>query len=291
MATQQIEALPPDRAEGAPGGGLRAWVHRYLEETPTTLGPRIVQFTIMLTIIASITAIIVGTLNVKVNGEVKLLEDAHEGLFFAVEAVCVVIFSAEYLLRLWSCTVDPRFAAPLAGRLRFATTAMALVDLLAILPFYLQVTGLISPMGGLLVVRALRLLRVFRIFKLGRYSVAVRTLSNVFYMKKAELGVALFGIVILLVLASTIIFFAEHDAQPEKYTSIPASMWWAIVTLTTVGYGDISPITPLGQLTAGFIAVLGIGVVALPAAILGSAYIEMTSTKSPKRCPHCGKDL
>lgn len=283
---QSPRRSPPSPEGAAFGNRLKAIFHRYLEETPTETGPRIVQFGIMLVILANVTAVVVETVPTEVApGNWVALEKQYPAGFQILELFSLAIFTVEYILRLWSSTVDPRFAGPLRGRLRFAMTPMALVDLLAILPSYFQVAGFMAA-------RALRLVRVFRIFKLGHYSLAVKTLGKAVRSKLPELGVTVFVIGILLVLFSTVVYYVECDEPESKFTSIPATMWWGIVTLTTVGYGDISPMTPLGKLIGGIVSLFGIGLVALPAGILGSAFIqELSGSKEKARCPHCGKEI
>jgi len=209
--------------------------------------------------------------------------------FFEIfEWVSVLIFSVEYVLRIWSCTSDPTYAAPVRGQVRFALSPMAMIDLLAVLPFYLPFVGV-----DLRFVRAVRLFRLFRVAKLGRYSRALRTLGRVLADKKEELGVTLFVLILLLLLASCLMYFAEHDTQPEAFSSIPAAMWWGVATLTTVGYGDICPVTGTGKTVAGVIALLGIGMFALPTGILGAGFVEeIQKRKQPRRtCPHCGRRI
>ena len=209
--------------------------------------------------------------------------------FFAVfEDFSVVVFTAEYALRLWSCGSDPRYRGA-RGRLRYALTPLALVDLLAILPFYLEFLPV-----DLRFVRALRLFRLLRIFKLARYSASLRTLDDVLRARKEELLVTLFIVVLLLVFASSAMYYAENEAQPDKFSSIPSSMWWGVATLTTVGYGDVYPVTPLGRLLGAVIAVLGVGLFALPTGILASGFSEeLRKNRQPERtvCPHCGRDI
>jgi len=208
--------------------------------------------------------------------------------FSVFEVMSVVMFSAEYALRVWSCTAYPDYSRPIGGRLRFAARPLLVVDLLAVLPFYLPFVGL-----DLRFLRALRLFRLFRIAKLGRYSTALQTLGRVLVAKKAELGVTLFTLLLLLVVASCMMYYAEADAQPGKFSSIPAAMWWGVATLTTVGYGDVYPVTAAGKAVAAIIAILGIGMFALPAGILGSGFVaEIQRRRSaPRKCPHCGKDV
>lgn len=214
----------------------------------------------------------------------------------AFEWVSVAIFTVEYLLRLWCCTLDPRFAHPVTGRLRFALRPMSIVDLLAILPAYLPLLGV-----DLRFVRALRLMRLARVFKLARYSDAIAVLAGVLKRRRDELAVMVLVLAILLVLSSGLIYYAEHEAQPDKFSSIPAALWWSVITLTTIGYGDIYPVTPIGKVIGGIIAVAGIGIVALPTAIIAGAFAEELRTRradEPKPaaanapcCPHCGKAI
>jgi voltage-gated potassium channel len=170
---------------------------------------------------------------------------------------------------------------------------MALVDLAAILPSYLL---LATAFGGadLRFLRVLRFFRLFRVLKLGRYSPAVHTLTAVFHERRADLAVAMGAVGILLVLSSSAVYLAEHEAQPDKFASIPDSMWWAIVTLTTIGYGDVVPITQLGKAFAGVTAILGVGFIALPTAILAAGFQEHLHRRKNRvvtHCPNCGEPL
>jgi voltage-gated potassium channel len=211
-----------------------------------------------------------------------------QAIFNGFEIVTVVIFTLEYVLRLWVCTLDPRYRSPIRGRLRYACTPMALIDLLSILPFYLPVTGL-----DFRFIRAVRLTRLFRILKLGHYSQSLKTLGRVLRSKKEELLVTIFAGVILLIIASSLMYYVERDAQPEAFKSILSSMWWGVATLTTIGYGDIYPITALGRFLGSLIAVMGIGLFALPAGIVASGFATELQNKArlPRICPHCGKDI
>ncbi|MGH7215303.1 MAG: ion transporter [Tepidisphaeraceae bacterium] len=215
--------------------------------------------------------------------------------FAAFEYFSVGVFTIEYLLRLWSCTADPRYAHPVKGRLRFATRPMQIIDLIAILPTYLPLIT-----TDLRFIRSLRLLRILRVLKIGRYSEAVNVLANVFKSRGADLAVMFFVLVILLIVAAGVVYYAENDAQPDKFSSIPAAMWWAVITLTTIGYGDVYPITPLGKLLGGIIAVCGIGIVALPTAIIATGFADELKKRAetgsasgtpPGTCPHCGSSL
>lgn len=210
-------------------------------------------------------------------------------LFDAFEIFSVAVFTVEYILRVWSCTVDPRFSDPIRGRIRFMRTPLAVVDLLAFLPFYLPFVLL-----DMRVLRAVRLFRMFRIVKLARYTESVDLFVDVIRMKKDELLLVLVSLLILLLVSSTLMYDVEHDAQPDKFSSIPAAMWWGLVTLATVGYGDVYPVTPAGKLIGSLVVMIGIGLFALPAGILASGFSEAFQRRRENHemiCPHCGEPI
>ena len=219
-------------------------------------------------------------------GSIKSVRDASPNAFMAFEAVSVGIFTLEYVLRVWSYTEEPRYSRPVSGRIKFIFSPIQLLDLLAIVPFFLVFLGL-----DLRALRAVRLLA--RAARLSRYFTGLRTLGGVLQAKRYELFTVMLVLMVLLILASSLMFFAEHEVQPEAFSSIPAAMWWTIVTLTTVGYGDVYPVTSMGRLLAGFIAILGIGFFALPAGILGSGFLEEVQRRQPEPrvCPHCGMEI
>jgi voltage-gated potassium channel len=190
-------------------------------------------------------------------------------LFTAIEVVAVSVFSVEYGLRLWSAPEYGPFAQLGAWRARwaFAKSAPALIDLLSVAPFYL---ALVVPAD----LRVLVMLRLMRFFKLARYSPGMRTLVAVLNAERKALfacAIVLFGLVLV---TATAMHFVEHDAQPEKFGTIPDAMWWAIVTLTTVGYGDVVPVTALGRLVAAFTMIMGLMMLALPIGIVANAFAE-----------------
>jgi len=211
----------------------------------------------------------------------------YSRIFSVLEIVSVIIFTVEYALRVISCISDERYRHPVGGRLKYALTPMVLIDLIAILPFYLP---LLIPLD-LRFVRVLRLLRVLRMFKLGRYSNSLRILGSVFRAKKEELMICAFTVMILLILSSCLVYFIENEVQPDRFSSIPATMWWGVATLTTVGYGDIYPVTAMGKFLGAIIAFLGIGLFALPAGILASGFAEAIGLKHDRSCPYCGKNI
>ena len=261
---------------------IREHVYYFLE--PGDDKGRSVDVAIIVLIFLNIVALILET--------VESIYSAHQAAFALFENVSIAVFSVEYILRIWSCTTNPRYAHPVSGRLRFLVSPLGIIDLLAILPFFLPFFGV-----DLRFVRTVRLLRIFRIVKLARYSRALRLLGHVVHQRKEELLSIFFVLLTLLIISSSLMFFAEHSVQPEVFSSIPTTMWWGIVTLTTVGYGDAYPITPLGQTIGAIIAVLGIGMFALPAGILGAGFTDelqkmrQSGKREPTRCHHCGEPL
>ncbi|MCC6152249.1 MAG: ion transporter [Candidatus Hydrogenedentes bacterium] len=218
---------------------------------------------------------------------VRVIDNNWGYLFRAFEIMCVTIFTVEYVARIWSCTASPQYRSPIWGRLRFAMRPLILIDLVSILPFFLSLTT-----TNLMYLRLLRTIRVVRIARLHRYSNAMRLLAKVVRDKREELAVT-FGIAFLiLIISSCLMYEVENDAQPDKFSDIPATMWWSICTLTTVGYGDIYPVTLVGKLIAALVSIMGIGLFAIPAGIVGAAFVEqLKSRDSHARCPHCGEAL
>lgn len=215
------------------------------------------------------------------------LASQYERSFGLFESLSVAVFAVEYLARLWSCVEAPGFERGISGRVRFAIRPLSLVDLLSILPSFLVALGI-----DLRFLRAFRLFRLVRVAKLARYVSALRVIRGVFCSKREELVLTTATMFVLLIVSSSIMYFAENQAQPEGFSSIPASMWWAIATLTTVGYGDVYPITAVGKVAAAVVAILGIGLFALPTAIIGSGFVEAVQKgKRPSRCPHCGEPI
>lgn len=187
----------------------------------------------------------------------------------------------EYTLRVWVCTFHLEFNKPITGRIKYILTPLALIDLLVLLPFYI-------PIFVHLDLRFLRLFRVFRIvliLKLGKFSEGLQRLIRVVYNKKEELFISLMLVFFLLIVSSSLIYYAECYVQPESFPSIISAMWWAVATLTTVGYGDVYPKTTLGKIIAGFVSLLGIGLFALPSGIIASGLVEEVRKKKEKKTP------
>lgn len=193
------------------------------------------------------------------------IRHASPEFFHRVEILFSSLFLVEYVARMWVAAEDPRYRG-VRGRLRYALTPAALLDLVAVAPLLLAVVG-----GEAYVARLLRLVRVLRLAKLGRYSVATRALSRAVHARRYELLVTVVVAGFVLLLSSTLMYIVEGHVQPEVFGSIPRAMWWAIATLTTVGYGDAVPVTSIGRVLGGVTAITGIGLIAMPAGILAAA--------------------
>lgn len=190
-----------------------------------------------------------------------------------IEPIAALIFTAEYLLRLWTADLLHPGLSPWRARVCYVRSGMATIDLLAILPFWLALLPGLHPMS-LMSLRTLRLLRLLRLFKLNRYIDALQAVSDVFRQRFHQLMASMFFVLVLMIIASLMMFAVEHDAQPDRFRNAFSGFWWAVATLTTVGYGDIYPITVAGRLLGAAIALLGVGMVAIPTGILSSGFME-----------------
>ncbi len=189
--------------------------------------------------------------------------------FLVLDAVAVGVFTIEYLLRLYSCTEDPRYQGKVVGRMRYVTSFNAVIDFLAVIPFLLE-----ALLHHLFDLRFLRVFRLMRLLKLTRYTDATRTLAVVIKREWPIMAASAFIMLLLVILTASLGYLFEHEAQPEKFENIPASIYWAVITLASVGYGDISPVTPIGRAMTIVLALLGIGIFAIPAALLSSAFSD-----------------
>ena len=189
--------------------------------------------------------------------------------FIILDAVAVAVFSIEYCMRIYSCVEEPRYQRALVGRLRYARTPAVVIDFLAILPFFLEVF-----LHHLFDLRFLRVFRLARLLKLTRYTSATATLTRVIVREWPVISAAAFVMLLLVVLTASLGYLFEHEAQPDKFENIPQSIYWAVITLASVGYGDISPITPAGRAMTIILALLGIGIFAIPAALFSSAFSD-----------------
>ena len=251
---------------------LRKHFYQVLEPIPGS--PRITRL-VTLVIVTLVLLNVLANILASVN---DLYHTYHSALL-VFEAVSTLIFTVEYAARLWSCveSTEQRFQGSVRGRVRFAVTPMMLIDLIAILPFYLMLWTSIDLLF-------LRVFRLFRIFKLTRYSTAMGMLLTVLRNEARTFGAIIFVLFVIMVFAASGIYLVEHKAQPEAFGSIPAAMWWSVAALTTVGYGDVVPITLPGKLFGASITIVGVGMVALPAGILASAFtVEMRKRREQFR--------
>lgn len=235
------------------------------------------------------------------------LSSAVLSLFHAFYGLSMLIFVIEYILRVWFSVEDNRYKYSIKGRIKYILSPYAIIDLLVLIPFLIP-----DLIPADYKTNALRLLKLFIILKLIRYSQSLQGITKVFYSKKKELAMLIYMLFFLLVLVSTLMYYVENKAQPESFSSIPATMWWGVITLTTVGYGDMYPITPPGKILGALVAILGIGLFALPAGILASGFYEQFSDKKDAKkeekpeppaenpehrnqnsiiCPECGTEI
>ena len=257
----------------------------YLTLDPTEKGglpERIFEVLLIVIIILNILAIVLDS--------VKSIKEEYHYIFRDFEIFSIFFFTVEYLARIYSIVENKKYADPIHGRLKFARTPLAIIDLLAFLPFYLVLLPL-----DLRFLRIFRLMALFRMFKIARYLHALNIFKRVIVERKEQLVLSFLFILFVLVIISFVMFYVENAAQPDKFSSIPATMWWGIATLTTVGYGDMVPITDVGKFLGGIFAIAGVGLLALPAGILSSGFFELLHVdkdkKSELKCPHCGKEF
>lgn len=218
--------------------------------------------------------VVVNILAVIIESE-QAIYQAYKSWFDWVEYISVSIFAVEYGLRVWTASLNRAFGTtPSKRRWRYVFSLYGLVDLIAILPSLL---GYFLPGMDL---RSLRAIRLLRVLKFTHYSYALQDLWRAIYEERRAFTASLYVLGVAIILSSTMMYLAEHQAQPEKFASIPRSMWWSIITLTTVGYGDVSPITPLGQFLGAVVAIMGVCTVALITGILASSFaVQMERRK------------
>ena len=241
---------------------IKEWVyHLVREDDKNDLAGNIFDSIIIIIILVNVLLVILDTFTLP-----RWLAEISQG----VEVFSVAVFTIEYLMRLWTAPYIYPMEKPYKARLRFMRSFMAIIDLLAILPFYMPY---IIPMD-LRVLRTLRIIRLLRLFKLNRYTDALSTIGGVFKKKANQLLSSMFIVILLMVIASVLMFDVENAAQPDKFTNAFSGLWWAVATITTVGYGDIFPVTVFGKILSGIIAVLGIGLVAVPTGIISAGFIE-----------------
>jgi voltage-gated potassium channel len=251
-----------------PAGGWRGGLHEVIFEAETPAG-RAFDVALIGLIILSVLAVMLESI-----GAVR---ERYGAELYAAEWAFTLIFTVEYVLRLFSVRRPLRYAASFFG----------FVDLLAIVPTYLSL--LVPGSHYLLVVRILRLLRVFRVLKLAEYLTEADVLTRALRASRRKISVFLLTVLTLVVVIGALLYVIE--GEENGFTSIPASIYWAVVTLTTVGYGDISPKTPLGQTVAALVMIIGYGIIAVPTGIvtveIAQAARRVVSTQA---CPECGAE-
>lgn len=249
---------------------LKEWVYNLIrDDDENDLASSIFDTAIIVLIVINVLLVILDTFTLPL-----WLQKLSSG----IELVSVIIFTIEYLLRLWTATYLHPDKKPLKARLKYMVSFMAIIDLLAILPFYIP---FIIPMD-LRVLRTLRVVRLLRLFKVNRYTDALTSIAGVFKKKASQLLSSMFIVLLLMIIASVLMFNVENAAQPDKFSNAFSGLWWAVATLTTVGYGDIYPITMAGKLFSGIIALLGIGLVAVPTGIISAGFIESIEKDKPE---------
>ncbi len=207
---------------------------------------------------------------------VKHIGNEYKVAFNAFEFFSVVIFSIEYVLRVWSAPArnDLGDSTNITKRMKYIFSFTGLIDFLAIIP------SILPYFFGGLDLRWLRVLRLLRLLKISNYSSALEDFFSAIKADWRSFSAALYLMVIALFLSSALMYIAEHDSQPEKFSSIPETMWWGLITLTTVGYGDVSPVTPLGKIIGAFTAIMGVCTVALLTGIVASAFANQRAQKA-----------
>jgi voltage-gated potassium channel len=227
-------------------------------ESPSKLGRRI-NLALGILIFLNVVAMVVDTVP-------ELPQVWHDALG-VFETISFAIFAVEYVARVWSIVEVPKFAKPVAGRLRFAFRFLPLIDLAALLSYF-------APFD-LRFLRLLRVVRLLRVLHLSEYNAPMRAIGRSIHARRRLLVIAVVAMLIMIFFAASGMYFIEREAQPKAFASVPAAMWWAVMTLTTVGYGDVYPITPLGKFFAAVIATGGIAVFALPMAIITAAILDV----------------
>jgi voltage-gated potassium channel len=212
-----------------------------------------------------------------------VVQKDYTHVLLLLELVTIVFFSFEYLLRLYTCVEIQTFSHPLKGRLKYIITPLMLIDLLALFPmyyFFLSSNNSYFYVFGIF--------RVLRLFKAIRYLDAFKVIGQVFYLKREQLLISFTMIFFMFIFYSCLIFIAEKDSQPEVFKNITSAMWFTISSITTVGYGDVIPVTPFGKIISGFIGISGWLLFAIPTSILTSGFLKVTIQKDKTKCPHCG---
>jgi voltage-gated potassium channel len=244
------------------GGGLRARLYRQLDPRARPAGLSALNKALVWLIVLAATG---GVLQTEPE-----LEGRFGALFIASELAFGLIFLAEYLARLWTIAEEPGGHSSWRCRIRFILSPWSILDLVVIVTSLLPLI-----IGNASVLRLARVARIVRLAKLGRMSSAMTHLTRAMQICKDELILVIMLAGAVLVASATALYWIEGDVQPDKFGSVPRSMWWAVVTMTTIGYGDVFPTTPGGKVAAGTLAIIGVGLIALPAGIMAGALSQI----------------
>jgi len=207
-----------------------------------------------------------------------LVYQGRESIFYWTEVSIATVFLVEYGARLWVCVEDPAYADSVKGRIVYALSPAALLDFIAVAPVLFTLVG-----SEVFLLRLFRMIRILRLAKLGRYSTAMSTIWKAMQSRRYELIMSICIAGLMLLLSSTLLYIVEGEIQPAAFGSIPRAMWWSIATLTTVGYGDVFPVTALGRVLAGITAIIGIGLIAMPTGILAAAFSDALAEQRIQR--------
>lgn len=273
VAPEPVPGRPSRPAKSRPSRTLsirtnaRQWIHTFLEEGQIdSIAGRIIEGLLIGLIIANVAAVALET--------IASINSQYRGAFLVFERASLLVYSAEYFLRVWSCIEDPRISAkgPVRGRLAFVVQPLMVVDFLAFAP---SVLGLFFGID----LRVLRIFRLFRLLKLARYSQALQALLNVLFVERSALLASGILLLAFTCLTGEMMYLVEGTAQPKTLGTMPSAMYWALTTLTTVGYGDVTPITPLGKFIAGLTMVIGLALFALPIGIIANGFVTGLSRR------------
>jgi voltage-gated potassium channel len=210
----------------------------------------------------------------------KSIYEPYKQYFDIFDFFTVMVFSVEYIIRIMTSHLDPEYR----GKTRWESirsyifSFAGIIDLVSILPFFWDFNKL-----DLRELRMLRLLRFLRVFKITRYNSSMKLVGDVIKDKSSEIGVIMGLIIIIMIIASFMMFYAEQQAQPDVFTNVLDCLWWAVVTMTTIGYGDVYPVTVLGKVVGSVMALLGIGLVAMPTGIISAGFLEKVNERNEKK--------
>ena len=243
---------------------IRLRIHKLLEAGKgTDLSSKFVDYTLIALVLLSILSVILGS--------VPEIHDNYTNELRAFEVFTIIVFSLEYLLRIW--TAPLKYSQNRFPKVKYALSFYGLIDLIAIIPFY------ISYFGFGLDLRVLRVVRMMRILKISHYNSALQDLFNAIYDERKTFISAIYIFLVALLISSSLIYYAENSSQPDDFRSIPDALWWSIITLTTVGYGDVSPVSLIGKIIGAITAIMGVCTVALLTGIVANAFSAQLSRK------------